>query len=108
VSAAGRRPDGTLASRAEVTAQEPTAVVVLEAVTSTRPELADLIDLAVLVEVPIAVQHGRIAARWGMPLADTPFAEWEPAEQYYLTRVRPASSFDLVVTTDDGSDLIDR
>jgi para-aminobenzoate synthetase len=104
----GRRPDGTVASRAEVTAREPTAVIVLDGVTSTRSELADLIDLAVLVEVPIAVQHGRIAARWGMPLSDTPFAEWEPAEQYYLTQVRPASSFDLVVTTDDGSDLTDR
>jgi uridine kinase len=105
VSEDGRRPDGTIASGAEVTTREPAAVVVLEGVTSTRPELADLIDLAVLVEVPLTVQHGRIAARWGMPLADTPFAPWEPAEQYYLNRVRPASSFDMVVTTDDGPAL---
>ena len=101
VSAVGRRPDGTFASDTSFIEREPTAVVVLEGVTSTRPELADLIDLSVLVQVPVTVQHQRIAERWGMPLQDTPFARWEPAEQHYLTEVRPASSFDLVVTTVD-------
>jgi uridine kinase len=82
--------------------REPTAVV-LEGLTSTRPELTDLIDLAVLVDAPIGVQHQRLEARWGKALAETPHVRWHLAEEYYFTQVRPASSFDLVVTTDDGS-----
>jgi uridine kinase len=85
-----------------VVEREPTAIVVLEGLTSTRPELTDLIDVAVLVDAPIGVQHRRLEARWGKALAETPHVRWHLAEEYYFTQVRPASTFDLVVTTDDG------
>jgi uridine kinase len=105
VSAAGKRPDGSLAMDSEYTEREPTAVIVLDGLFSTRPGFADLIDLSVLVDVPIAVQHRHLTARWQKPYEATPAKKWEMAEQYYFTQVRPASSFNLVVTTDDGADL---
>lgn len=95
--------DGTVARYGDVIAQEPTAVVVFEGVTSTRSELTDLMDLAVLVEVPTAVQHGRLVERWGVRLPESPFGKWGPVEGFYLARMRPASSFDLIVSTVDES-----
>jgi len=60
---AGALPNGAYAMRSDFIERAPSAVVVLEGATSTRPELADLIDLSILVDVPVAVRHKRLAAR---------------------------------------------
>ncbi len=96
---AGVRPDGTYAMSTDFVEREPSDVIVLDGAYSTRPELADLIDLSVLVDVPVAVRHARLAAREEKSWLAAWHARWDDAEAYYFSHVRPASSFDLVVTT---------
>ena len=104
---AGRPAKWYAALQSVFIAREPSAVVVMEGVYCSRPELADLIDLTVLVDAPVALQHERLEARWGRALGDTPHHRWHMAEEFYFYQVRPPSSFDLVVTTDDEPNLID-
>ncbi len=94
---ASGRPDGTYAMRMDFVEHQPADVIVLDGAYSLRPELADLIDLSVLVDVPVAVRHERLAARESSNL-DSWHTRWDAAEEYYLTHVRPKSSFDLVIT----------
>jgi uridine kinase len=96
--AAGTRPDGTYPMALEAATREPAPVIVLEGAYSTRPELADLIDLAVLVDVPLDERHRRIAVREKEGFRDAWHARWDGAEGHYFSHVRPASAFDLVVT----------
>jgi uridine kinase len=95
---AAQRPDGTYPMSTDFAEREPAAVIVLDGAYSTRPELADLIDLSVLVDVPIAVRHDRLRAREAAAFLAGWHARWDSAETYYFTHVRPSSSFDLVVT----------
>lgn len=94
---AGVRPDGTYPMRTDFVEAQPAAVVVLDGAYSTRPELLDLIDVSVLVDVPIAVRHARLAAREVPQFLVAWHARWDAAEDYYFSRVRPRSSFDMVV-----------
>jgi uridine kinase/Ser/Thr protein kinase RdoA (MazF antagonist) len=98
---AGIRPDGTYPLAAEPVVRTPRDVVVLEGAYSCRPELADLIDLTVLVVAPVDERRRRIADReTNQEWTDAWHARWDPAEEYYFTEVRPASSFDFVVPSD--------
>ena len=96
--AAGTRPDGTYPMAADAVTRKPSSVIVLDGAYSCRPEIADLIELAVLVDLPIDERHRRIAAREETSFSDAWHARWDAAEDYYFTHVRPATSFDLVVT----------
>jgi para-aminobenzoate synthetase len=96
---AGPRPDGTYPLRVDFVERQPAAVILLDGAYSTRPELADLIDLSVLVDVPVAVRHARLAAREAKQFLEAWHARWDAAEEYYFTQVRPKSAFDLTVTT---------
>jgi uridine kinase len=100
---AGVRPDGTYAMRTDFVERKPSAVIVLDGAYATRPELGDSIDLAVLVDAPAGVRRARLAAREEKSWLAAWHARWDDAEAYYFTHVRPASSFDLVVTTSDHS-----
>jgi para-aminobenzoate synthetase len=95
---AGLRPDGTYPMCAASTQREPAAVIVLDGAYSTRPELADLIDLAVLVDAPVAVRRQRLAAREELQFLAAWHARWDAAEAYYFAQVRPRASFDRVIT----------
>jgi uridine kinase len=81
------------------TVHESAAVVILAGAYSARPQLADLVALAVLVEAPAAIRHRRVALRDGR--IDTWNARWEAAEVHSFTHVRPADSFDLRVVNGD-------
>ncbi|SCF43686.1 hypothetical protein GA0070564_109144 [Micromonospora mirobrigensis] len=86
-------PTGGLAPRSIALAARP--VIIVEGVYAARPEVKDLIDLAVLVETPRAERFRRLTARghgnqhW--------WSRWDAAETLYFTRVRPTDTFDLVV-----------
>jgi uridine kinase len=84
----GRGLDGSVTVK-------PAALVVLEGVLSAAPELSDLVDRSVLVDTPEPERLRRLRARL------TP-EEWDPdwliAEQAYFDGIRPASSFDLIVS----------
>ncbi len=73
----------------------PQPVIILDGVYSGRPELADLVDLAVHVDIDPGVRGARLAAREGDEAAWVAF--WERGERYYFERVRPPESFDLRV-----------
>ena len=96
---AGTRPDGTYEMKPGFTEQEAQPVIVLDGAYAARPELSDIINLSVLVDVPLEVRHQRLAAREARDFLAQWHARWDAAEAWYFTHVRPASSFDLVVTT---------
>jgi len=68
--AAGTRPDGTYPIAIGAVTRESTPVIVLDGAYSSRPELADLIQFAVLVDIPVDERHRRIAAREEKAFAD--------------------------------------
>ena len=94
---AGPRADGTYGMRAEPVRRSPAAVILLDGAYSAGPQLADLIDLAVLVDAPIAVRQARLAAREEAGFLYHWHARWDAVEAYYFSEVRPRASFDLVV-----------
>jgi para-aminobenzoate synthetase len=97
--AAGLRRDGTYAMSQQKVEKEPASVILLEGAYSSHPQLADLIDLKVLIDVPITERHRRLEEREN----DKQFLKrwhllWDNVEKYYFEKVMPKSSFDLVVT----------
>lgn len=87
-------------SRTGVADQEltlgPAAIIVLDGIYSSRPELLDLVSLTVLVEAPDELRRRRHDTR--EPGDETDWhARWDPAEKHYLTEIRPPGTFDLVV-----------
>lgn len=70
-------------------------VVIIEGVYSARLELADLMDLRVLVETPGSVRHERQVLR-NENGADW-IARWGAAEELYFDDILPGNPADLVV-----------
>jgi uridine kinase len=78
----------------------PATVVILDGIYSARPELADLVDLAVLVEAEDdRVRRQRLIEREGSAFMDAWHALWDDAEDLYFTRIRPADTFDLIISS---------
>jgi len=94
---AGPRPDGSYALRDRPARLEPRPVIIIDGAYSSREELADLIDLTVLVEAPRGVRLARLAGREDPAFLEEWLRRWGAAEAYYFTHVRPTASFDLVV-----------
>ena len=88
---------GWVGWKKETVSVEPANVVILDGAYSARPELADIIDLSILVEAPEEIRRKRLRAREGDAFMERWHKIWDPAEDYYFSQVRPASSFDLVV-----------
>jgi uridine kinase len=78
----------------------PRSVVIVEGVYSARPELADLIDLRVLLRVPDDLRKGRLLAREGT-ITDWE-RQWHEAEDWYFAHAAPPEWFDVVV---DGEQI---
>ena len=81
--------DGSLAAERVL---RPADLIIVEGVYSARPELADLVDLAIHLDVDPELRTRRYAERGNDP-AWTRL--WERAEAYYFGQVRPPESFDL-------------
>ena len=80
---------------------EPRDVVIVEGVYSARPELDDLLDLRVLVEIRKEERERRRHARARTVSRDDVVgwdARWDAAERLYFDTIRPRHSFDLVVS----------
>lgn len=93
----GLRSDGTYGMKVEPVIREPAALILLEGAYSACSELADFVDLAILVEVPIEERHARLAVREDKEFLDRWHQLWDPVEDYYFNQVRPLDSFDLVM-----------
>jgi len=78
--------------------REPAPVVILDGAYSARPELDDVIDVSVLIDIPTDMRLARLAAREEPEFLAAWHERWDAAEDYYFTQVRPRSAFDLVVT----------
>jgi len=94
---AGPRPDGTYPLQEEFKQQKPTAVILIEGAYSASPPLADLIDLAILVDVPPEVRHARLAAREDHAFLNRWHALWDPVEDLYFNHIRPKDTFEIVL-----------
>jgi uridine kinase len=97
--AAGLRSDGTYAMSKHFIEKQAAPVIILEGAYSSSPEIADLINLTVLIDVPILERHQRLDKREG----DKQFLQrwhtiWDAVEGYYFSEVMPKSAFDLVVS----------
>ncbi|MDX1522868.1 MAG: hypothetical protein R3264_14670 [Anaerolineae bacterium] len=95
--AAGLRPDGTYGMQPDPTVLEPKEVILLDGAYTAGPALSDLVDLAVLVDVPVAERHRRLAEREDKDFLARWHEIWDSLEEYYFTEVRPKATFDLVV-----------
>jgi uridine kinase len=93
----GLSPDGTYGMRPDYVEIEPANVILLDGTYSACPALADLVDLAVLINVSVDERHERLAAREDKDFLDRWHMRWDPVESYYFTHVKQRSSFDLVV-----------
>lgn len=74
---------------------EPAPLVVVEGLFVARPELTDLISLAVLVEADPEVRALRQQQRDD---DETWVQRWDEAERYYFSNIRPPNSFDVRIT----------
>ena len=93
----GLRPDGTYGIRIDPVEKEPADVILIEGAYSAHPALDDLIDLAVLIDVPIEERHARLKTREDKDFLAKWHSRWDSVERYYFDQVRPRNSFDLVV-----------
>jgi uridine kinase len=94
---AGPRADGCYASRAIPAEQPPRPVIILDGAYSSRQELADVLDMAILVEASTSLRHTRLAKRGDPVFLAEWHARWDVAEEHYFTIVRPPSTFDFVL-----------
>jgi uridine kinase len=75
----------------------PRGVVILEGTFSARPELADLLDLRVRLDVSPEVQRARFVAREGEDDWRAWKHTWMDAEDHYFAHVVPDAAFDVIV-----------
>jgi uridine kinase len=76
---------------------ESAPVVILDGAYSARPELADLLDLRVLLHIDDGVRRAQLLAREGDHYRREWEARWSEAELHYFGTVMPPAAFDLVL-----------
>lgn len=95
--AGGEREDGSYAISSEAVRRDPAPVIILDGAYSSRPELATLVDCAILVEASANTRRERLAVREASDSLDAWHRRWDAAEDYFFTQVRPRASFYVVV-----------
>jgi uridine kinase len=99
----GLRADGTYGMQNDPIEIEPAEVILLDGAYSASPQLSDLVDFTVFVEVSMEERHRRLALREDKEFIERWHQVWDPVEAYYFSQVRPKTAFDLVVQNDwDG------
>lgn len=87
------RFDGSKSSEPRLLTARP--LIIVEGVYAARPQLRDLMDLAVLIEVPPERRMAQLLEREGQI---GPWEEqWHRAEDWYFSTLMPRASFDLVI-----------
>lgn len=76
--------------------KEPSEVIILDGIYSTLPELSDVVDLSVLVDVVPELRRLRHNIREGTDDVDW-HRRWDSVEDYYFSVLRPPTSYDLIV-----------
>jgi uridine kinase len=76
----------------------PKPVIVLDGAYSGRPELADIVGVAVLVVVrDDETRRRRLIAREGEPFMAAWHSLWDAAEDHYFSKVARPARFDFVI-----------
>jgi uridine kinase len=75
---------------------EPEEIVLVEGVYSSRPELRPMLDAVIVVEAPRAERLRRVLARDPNPTTDW-ITPWMKAEDWYLEKIRPQDTADLIL-----------
>ena len=78
-------------------------VVLLEGAYSARPELHDVLDMRVLLEVPTEVRRRQLLDREGDEYRSDWEARWSAAEDHYFGSVMSPDRFDLVLTANPSA-----
>jgi uridine kinase len=76
---------------------ESAPVIILDGAYSARPELADLLDLRVLLLIDDDVRRAQLLAREGDLYRTEWEARWAEAELHYFGSIMPPEAFDLVL-----------
>ena len=95
----GPRADGTYGMKTAAVEVEPASVIIIDGAYSSGPQLADLVDLTVLIETSETERWTRLTRREEAEFLAQWHARWTAVEDSYFSNVRPRSSFDLIVTT---------
>jgi uridine kinase len=83
----------------EVIERKPAAVIILDGAYSCRSELADIVDLSVLIEMTDdKLRRKRLLAREGHDFMTQWHKRWDAAEDHYFSQVTPRAAFDLIIT----------
>jgi uridine kinase len=75
----------------------PADVVILDGAYSARPELADIFNLRILLDVPRDVRRARLLRREGARYRDEWESRWSDAEDLYFDSRMPRGAFDFVI-----------
>jgi uridine kinase len=79
--------------------RKPAPVIILDGAYSCRPELADIVNLSVLVEMTDdKLRRQRLLVREGHDFMISWHERWDAAEDHYFKQVVPRSMFGLVIT----------
>lgn len=89
--------DGESAPLAPRRTARAAPVIILDGAYSCRPELHDLLDLRVLLQVPDELRQARLRRREADDYQADWEARWQGAEDHYFTAVMPPARFDLVL-----------
>ncbi|MEH7379996.1 hypothetical protein V7138_05895 [Bacillus sp. JJ1533] len=76
--------------------KEPSMVIILDGIYSSLPELSDVVDFKVLVDVLPEVRSHRHNVRESND-DEAWHLRWDSAEDYYFSVLCPPTSFDLIV-----------
>jgi uridine kinase len=75
-----------------------TPVIIVEGAYSCRPELHDLLDLRVLMDIPRDLRRSQLLERDGHAYRADWEARWSSAEDHYFATVMPPERFDLLIS----------
>ena len=93
----GIQSDGTYKLKSEFTYRNPAKVILLEGAYSSSPKLIDLVDLSILIDVDIKKRYFQLELRESREFLEKWHQRWDDVEKYYYSRIRPKSSYDLIL-----------
>lgn len=79
---------------------ESNPYIILDGAYSARPELEDIIDISILINVKDSLRRLRLKEREGEPYMQDWHTRWDVAEDYYFSHHRPQESFDITIEND--------